>query len=678
MLEFTEVSKNYGPETILSKVSFRIGDQDRVGLVGANGSGKTTIFRLVAGDEFPDEGSIQKKKGLSVGFLPQEIDVRKQGTVLDEVLDARPGYAPVYRELRCLQGEWGDEQSARRRLELENQLEAMGGEVFSSRAKEILSGLGFPPEDFDRPLGTMSGGWHMRVKLARLLLSNPELLLLDEPTNHLDLPSIVWFENYLKSFPGSYVIVSHDREFLNRTVDRLMDVDGGVLGQYSGNYDYYKKRKEEEIQHKLKAVRLQQVKVREMEDFIARNRVRKDRAKQVQSRLKMLDKMEMLEAPVTAGEIHFKFTQPERSGSHVLKLDELAKSYDGKKVFEGVTLSVIREEKVAIIGVNGMGKTTILKIVAGAIPFDSGEKTLGHQVTVAYYAQHQLEALTPTRTVLEEIMSQARGESLSQIRSLLGAFLFSGNDVEKKVSVLSGGEKSRLALAKLLMRPANFIVMDEPTNHLDIASREVLEEALRQFTGTLLIASHDRRFIDNVCNRVVELDRGVLTSYPGNYSDYTWKKAQESGRAGYGPPSRPVPPRGGNQVPGAAPPSSPVHPKGGNQGGGEGQSERDDRKERKRQEALLRNELYRRVKPLRDEIERAEKAIGRMEQAISSLEVALADPNIYSVHPERAREKAMQLAALRRDLDDEMEKWERATIDAEAAELSVRAEFGIE
>jgi ATP-binding cassette subfamily F protein 3 len=665
VLEFSGISKHFGPVSLLDNVSFRVGDQDRVGLVGSNGSGKTTIFRIIAGEESPDEGSIQRKKGLTVGLLPQELDVRKEGTVLDEVLAARPEYLEAYRELKWHGGEWGEGGAAQRRLELEHRLEALGGETFLSRAKEILSGLGFAAEEFQRPLATMSGGWNMRVRLAQLLLREPELLLLDEPTNHLDLPSIVWFEGYLKGFGGSFVIVSHDREFLNRTVDRIMEVDRGVLGQFSGNYDYYRKRKQEEIEHKAKAARLQQVRVREMEDFIARNRVRKDRAKQVQSRLKQLDKMEMIEAPTVQGEIRFQFAQPERSGSHVLKFEGVTKSYDGKRVFSGLDLSVVREEKVAVIGVNGMGKSTILKIAAGAIPYDSGTVLPGHQVTVAYYAQHQLEALTPSRTVLEEILSIARGESLSQVRSLLGAFLFSGQDVDKKVAVLSGGEKSRLALAKLLMRPANFIIMDEPTNHLDIASREVLEEALRQFTGTLLVASHDRRFIDNVCNRVVELDRGVLTSFPGNYSDYAWKRAQEaaaraeSGETGLAG-RRLSTPRPGDRLETAE----------------QDRTARDERKERKRQEALLRNELYRRVKPLREAVEKSEKAVTSLEQKIAALETELADPSIYSVHPERARDRAMQLAQLRRDLSDEMEVWEKAVVEAEQAELEVRNTFG--
>jgi ATP-binding cassette subfamily F protein 3 len=494
----------------------------------------------------------------------------------------------------------------------------------------------------------------MRVRLARLLLSDPELLLLDEPTNHLDLPSMVWFEQYLRTFSGTYVIVAHDREFLNRTVDRVIEVDRGQLGLYAGNYDFYRKRKVEELDHQLKNFRTQQARIKEIEDFIARNRVRKDRAKQVQSRLKMLEKIDRIEAPALGREIHFTFPQPERTGAQVLALRGVAKRYGEKTVFEGVDITIPRGEKIAVFGVNGMGKSTVLKIAAGQLAVEAGEVELGHNVTVGYFAQHQLEALDPSRTVIEEMFTVTRDESLSQVRSILGAFLFSGDDVEKKVAVLSGGEKSRLALAKMLVRPASFLIMDEPTNHLDIASREVLEAALQRYNGTLLCSSHDRRFIDAVATRVYELEGGVFTEYLGNYSYYAWKRAQE--RAALGPISDP--PRGDD-------------------GDGGDRTVRDDRKERKRREAELRTVLYREVRPLQEKAEVVEREVSDCEGSIARLEGELADPSIYATAPDKAREKGTELARLRRHLDGLMDAWAAASIAAEEAEAEVRARFDL-
>ncbi len=646
MLEFVNVSKAYGSHVLLDEVCFRIGDQDRLGLVGANGSGKTTIFRIIGDEESPDEGQIQKKRGLTIGFLPQEIDVATRGSVVEEVLRALPEYFETWQELRAS----GDDTDGERLAWLQAHYEDLGGDTVRARAEEILSGLGFAQRDLARPLSTLSGGWHMRVRLASLLLAEPELLLLDEPTNHLDLPSMVWFEQYLKSFSGSYVIVAHDREFLNRTVDRITEIENGRLSHHPGDYDTYRKRKADEYHHRAKAYRLQQTKIREMEDFIARNRVRKDRAKQVQSRLKQLARVVRLAPPRGNKDIGFSFTQPPRSGSQVLSLEKAGKRYGELQVFSGLDFVLSRGEKAAIIGVNGMGKSTMLKLAAGALDFEEGKRTLGHNVSVGYFAQHQLEALNGEWTVLQELMSVVRDETLSEVRSLLGAFLFSGDDVEKKVAVLSGGEKSRLALAKLLLRPANLLIMDEPTNHLDIASREVLEEALRQYSGTLFCASHDRRFIDAVATRVVEMDAGALTEYAGNYTYYAWKKAAEAEEAA-------------DEV-GAT--RAAMRESGG---------KRDLRKERKRQEAAQRNEMYRVVGPLRAQVDKLEQSIADYEGKITELEELLGDPAIYSEAPEEARDKSALLGRLRRDLVDEMDRWESVLLEAEEAEREVLARF---
>jgi ATP-binding cassette subfamily F protein 3 len=436
-------------------------------------------------------------------------------------------------------------------------------------------------------------------------------------------------------------------------VERTVEVDRGQIGQHSGNYDFYRLRKAEELDHQAKNFRTQQAKLKELEDFIARNRVRKDRAKQVQSRIKMLDKIVRLEAPRTGREIGFRFPRPERSGAHPLRLNKVAKRYGELTVFDGLDLSLPRGEKVAIIGVNGMGKSTMLKIAAGTLDLDGGERELGHNTSLGYFAQHQLEALDPEKTVLEEILTVRRDETLSQLRSLLGAFLFSGDDVEKKVTVLSGGEKSRVALAKLLLRPANLLIMDEPTNHLDIASREMLEDALQQYDGSLLFASHDRRFIDAVATRVLELGPDGVVEYLGNYSYYVWKRGQMA--------SDVRPERVGEGVASTAE-----------------RTPRDDRRERKRREAELRQLLYRDVRPLQEKAEALEQRIADCEASIVSLEHDLGDPELYLSAPEKAREKATLVAQLRRELEDLLDSWEVAALAAEEAEEMARAQFGLE
>ncbi len=636
----------------------RIGERERIGLVGANGSGKTTMLRLIADLESPDEGVIQMKKNLRIGYLPQEIQPQEVGTVIDEVLGAMPQFFTLYQQRRdlalAIAAGGGTDLELQRKAYVDAAYEDVGGDTHRARAEEILGGLGFSPDGMDRPLSTLSGGWHMRVRLARLLLSEPELLLLDEPTNHLDLPSMLWFEQYLRGFSGSYVIIAHDREFLNRTVDRVVEVDRGQLGQHSGNYDFYKLRKAEELDHQAKNYRTQQGKLKELEDFIARNRVRKDRAKQVQSRIKMLDRIVRLEAPRTGREIGFKFPRPERSGAHPLRFSQVTKKYGDLTVLENLSVTLPRGEKVAIIGVNGMGKSTTLKVAAGILAIEGGEVELGHNTTVGYFAQHQLEALDPEKTILEEIFSVSRDETLSQLRSLLGAFLFSGEDVEKKITVLSGGEKSRVALAKLLLRPANLLIMDEPTNHLDIASREMLEDALQQYDGTLLFASHDRRFIDAVATRVLELGPQGVEEYPGNYSYYVWKRGQAVVEA-----SAQQAPRGS-----AMPPAD--------------RTPRDDRRDRKRREADMRQVLFKEVRPLQDEAAALEAQIEECEGTIAALEQELGDPEIYLSAPEKAREKAGQVAQLRRVLEDLMDGWEVAALAAEEAEEEVRARFVFE
>jgi ATP-binding cassette subfamily F protein 3 len=657
-LDVVGVSKAYASQVLLKEVSLRINLGDRVGLVGANGSGKSTLFRLLTGVESPDEGSIQFRRGLTVGLLPQEIDPCVEGTVLDEVLAAVPRYIEVRRameELAVSSESW----EPQRVMQVTDEYETLGGDSVQTRALALLAGLGFHGRDLHRPLATFSGGWHMRVRLAGLLLAQPDLLLLDEPTNHLDLPSIEWFEGYLKGFKGAYVLVSHDREFLNRTVTRVVEICRGEALQVPGNYDDYRKRKEEVLDHQWRAYEQQQAKVRELEDYIARNRAGADRARQAQSRIKQLEKIELIEPPRGFRSLDFAFPQPPRSGEHVLMLSGVTKTYGDLTVFRSLDLHIRRGEKVAFIGANGAGKSTLLKIAAGLLLPDSGKRELGHEVTPGYFAQHQLEHLVPENSVLEEISTVSRDESPSRLRSLLGAFLFSGTDTEKRVVVLSGGEKSRLALAKLLLRPGNFLILDEPTNHLDIESREVLENALMKFQGTLLFSAHDRRFIERIATRIIEFSPGGLRDFPGNYSYYQWKvqqlAEQDTGR---------------DMFSGREPPTG-REPDAGSVDG-----RRDDRKEKRRKDAELRNALSQRSRPFREEATRWENRVAELESLIPNIEEQLADPQLYATAPDRARDLAADLARSRRALDEALAAWETAEAKVMDVEEAVRREMG--
>lgn len=647
MLDLISVSKAYASQVLLKDVSLRVNSNDRIGLVGANGSGKTTLFRILQGAESPDEGAVQVQKGLRIGYLAQEIDPCQSESVLGEVLLAVPDYRRIREAMEVL-ALGGADPTGLGPAHLADRYAELGGDSTYARAQVILGGLGFSAADMLRPLSTFSGGWHMRAKLARLLLWNPELLLLDEPTNHLDIPSMEWFEGYLKSFPGAFILISHDREFLNRTVQRIVELDRGEALQVPGTFDDYRKRKQEVLEHQARAYAQQQVRIRELEDFIARNRVRKDTASQVQSRIKQLDKIERLTPPRSPKRtLDFSFPQPPRSGEHVVRLDKVTKRYGEKVIFSNIDLVIRRGEKVALIGVNGVGKSTLLRICANALDHEEGTRELGHQVDVGYFAQHQLENLKPERTVMEEIVAQARDETVSQLRSLLGAFLFSGDDADKKVAVLSGGEKSRLALARMLMRPSNFLVMDEPTNHLDIESREVLEEALRQYQGTLLVAAHDRRFIDSIADRVLEFNEGVLTDFPGNYSYYCWKREQQAALGALDP----------NLKTPAAPPKT------------------DERKDRKRREAELRQELSRRLRPLREAVSQTEAEIETLETRIPELEQELSNPDLYSQSPQLARERGEELVKTKARLEVALAQWEEAERKSAEMEALVRAEF---
>jgi ATP-binding cassette subfamily F protein 3 len=533
MITLNHVQKQFGSKVLFKDCSLQIGVRDRVGLIGPNGSGKTTLFRMILREEPTDEGEILIAKGVKIGYLPQEVISFGGNTVLDEVLKSAIGITSLQDKMKILEEELSsiDDPKEQERLakeygKLQDRYTLLGGYGLEAEAKRILQGLGFKENDFQRATDEMSGGWLMRIALSKILLQSPDLLLLDEPTNHLDLTSLIWLEAFLINYPGAMVIVSHDRVFLNHLIDRIAEIEAQKIDLYYGDYNHYLEEKEIRRQILEATYKTQQRKIEQTERFIERFRAKNTKSSQVQSRIKMLEKLERIELPKEKKEIRFQFPAPKRSGHKVVEVKNLHKSYGETVVYQGIDLILYRGDKVALVGPNGAGKSTLLKILAGVLDFEEGEVTLGKDVTRAYFAQHQFDILRPENTVFDEILSIATDESQTELRTLLGTFLFTGDEIEKKVSVLSGGEKSRLVLAKMLIKPANFLLFDEPTSHLDIPSRNVLEMALKQFQGTLCLITHDRHLINQIANKVIEIDRGIPQIYPGNYDYYLYKKQQ--------------------------------------------------------------------------------------------------------------------------------------------------------
>ncbi|HJV56604.1 MAG TPA: ABC-F family ATP-binding cassette domain-containing protein [Methylomirabilota bacterium] len=676
MIALDAVSKGYGGQQLLQDCTWRIGRGERIGLVGPNGAGKTTLCRILAGVEETDAGRVHRDTGVTVGYLPQEVTTGEDRTVLAEALS---GFDEVWRleaELESLAARMAGPGAEPGLIdaygEIQHRFEALGGYRLEAEAKIILGGLGFSPDGVHRPLAEFSGGWRMRAALARLLLLRPDLLLLDEPTNHLDLESLGWLENFLAAYEGSVVIVSHDRYFLNRMVTAIAELAGGSVTLYHGDYDHFLMEREARQALREAQARNQAKRVAEIERFIERFRYKASKARQVQSRVKMLDRMERIETEAGTRRIHFAFPQPPRTGRLVARLAGVRKAYGDNVVYAGVDFQVERGDRVALVGVNGAGKSTLLKILAGALPFDAGERVLGSHVEVQYYAQHQLDALDPTRTVLEELELAAPEAQISRLRTILGSFLFSGDTVEKKVAVLSGGEKARLALAKMLARPAALLCMDEPTNHLDLASKEVLEEALAGFTGTIVFISHDRYFINRIATQVVEVDHGRLTTHLGTYDDYLDHKAQAAATP---PPAETTEttrstapsPKPADQAPArrisrasaaeesAGAISGPPQIKGlKNETEDTTHSKTADRRKSTKS-------LDREIKAIKVHLGTVETQIHEMEARLQEIGLALADPDLY-----RDGDRARDIAQARRDTEERvawlMKEWEELSL----------------
>jgi len=640
MIQIESVAKGYAGQPVLRDLSWRIPDRERIGLVGPNGAGKTTVCRLLAGVEEPDEGRIVRPRETTVGYLPQEAAGHPEGSVLAEVL---AGFAEVWqveREMEDVAARLakaaGDESAAltARYGDLQHRFEALGGYRLETEARTILTGLGFKPSEFTRQLAEFSGGWRMRAMLAGLLLQRPSLLLLDEPTNHLDIESLEWLESFLVDYEGTVVIVSHDRYFLNRMVTSIAELAPTGLTVYPGDYDEYLVQRQARRELLEAQARNQAKRIAEIERFIERFRYQASKARQVQSRVKMLDRIDRVVVEDEARVIRFSFPQPPRTGRRVATLKGIHKAYGDNVVYAGVDLEVERGAKIALVGPNGAGKSTLLRMLAGALAFDRGERTLGAHVAVHYYAQHQLEALTPTLTVLDELERAAPELGQTRLRTILGTFLFSGDAVEKKISVLSGGEKARVALAKMLVRPAALLCLDEPTNHLDLASREVLEGALAAFPGTMVFISHDRYFINRIATGIVEVTRGTLVTYLGSYDDYLDAKARAAATASAAPAPRPQP---------AAPPPARPEP-----------ASRAPRPESSRRTGKVAKD----VRELRRRLEDVERQIHALEARLAEIGERLVDPAFYA-DGERVRAVAAERKSAEEQVTWLMREWEQ-------------------
>ena len=636
MLTVSQIAKSYGGRVLFEDASLQINARDRIGLIGANGAGKSTLFSLILGGSQPDEGSVSLQRGRTVGFLPQESAPSGEETVLQLATSTSPAMAAAYARMR----EFPDEHSAEHHEAASVFLE-LDGYNLEAKAKGILAGLAFRETDFDRPARTMSGGWVMRAHLARLLVMEPDLLLLDEPTNHLDLETLGWFQDHLAGYSGALLVISHDRAFLNAICEGIVEISRQRLHRYNGNYEDYLAEKKARDEQYLAAYKNQQREIAHLEEFINRFRAKASKAAQAQERIKRLAKIERLAPPDNAeATVKFRFPQPPRGGQRTMILENVRQAYGDHVVYDGLSLTVERGQRTVLVGPNGAGKSTLLKILAGMLPLEDGTRTEGHNVGVGYFAQHRTESLDVTRTVLEEAMDGAPGVGEQAVRTVLGSFLFSGDAVFKNVGVLSGGEKSRLALVKLLLRPPNLLLLDEPTTHLDMASINALVGALAPYEGTLVFVSHDVHFIRSLATTVLHINAGRITPYAGDYDYYLEKSGATCDR-------RALVANLGNHRPAEKPKAAEQKPKPGLK---EIKERRRAESEARKAAAAARRRTESRYKQLEDRIVALET---RQRELAAVLESAPNDSSSFPLHRELA------------DLTDELEKaneeWERLT-----------------
>ncbi len=632
MLQLVGVSKSFGKRTLFEDVSWRVPARGCVGLVGPNGVGKTTLFKILASLEAADDGQVVTSGQYTIGLLEQEAEFGER-CLLDSALEARGDLHELEAERQRLEqalSETPDDAELLAKWEVaQARFESLGGYTAESDAKRILAGLGFVDSDHDKPAASFSGGWRMRILLARLLLAKPDLLLLDEPSNHLDLMTLGWFESFISSYEGASVVISHDRHLLNRMVSTIAELSPRGLTIYPGNYDRYVTAKAERAEQLAAAKAGQDRQIAQTERFIERFRYKSSKAAAVQSRVKALEKVERLSGPdgPARSNLNLRFPPAPRSGNEVIQLNDVHKAFGQNVVYSGVDAVLYRKQRVALVGANGAGKSTLLKLVGGSLATDRGSVSLGHNVELRYFAQHQVDALDLTRTVLAELESITPFDQLPRCRGVLGAFGFRGEEVDKLVAVLSGGEKARLALAKMAMLPSNLLLLDEPTNHLDIESREILETALMSYDGTLVVVSHDRAFVEAVSDTVWEVGRGSVTVHVGGYAAFIDNRKEAP------------------QAPADAVVASTKSTRG------------QDAKARKRRAAELRNEHSRKTRALRKELEAIEGRLEELEATLETIDAELADPATYE-QPDRARQLQLDRAAVDTEQTAGMERWE--------------------
>jgi ATP-binding cassette, subfamily F, member 3 len=647
MIDISDISLQFGGKYLFDNVSFKINSGDKSALVGANGSGKSSLLKILCGELQPESGRINKQKRTTVGYLPQDHVIHIGKTLIEEASSALSDITELQNKEKELTEALSVENISQNEQEdlvnnlgeVHQRLEELDSYSASSNVEKILVGLGFQENDFNRLTDEFSGGWQMRIALAKILISQNDLLLLDEPTNHLDIDSLEWLITFLKSYKGALIIVSHDKHFIMETTSKTYELFNRKFSIFNGNYNAYLKYKEERDEQLIHQYDLQQKKIKETERFIERFRYKNTKAKQVQSRIKQLEKLETIELPQNESDIKINFPEPPKSGKVNMELISLKKSYGENLIFDGVDLLVNRGEKIAFVGPNGAGKTTLAKIIAGNLDYDSGERILGHNTIISYYAQDVADNLKPDIDIIETVDGIAEDKTIGELRSILGAFLFQGDDVFKKVGVLSGGEKSRVALAKILLTKSNFIVLDEPTNHLDISSKKVLQQALINFKGSLILVSHDVDFLQPIVDKVIEIRKGVIQSYSGGI-DYYLQKREETNYKEIEKEKVNV-----DEV-------------------------TTSKKELKRIEAEKRQAKYEATKDLISEIALLEKRIEELEEKEKHLEYNLTEPEIYN-DPQKLLEVNKEFKKAKEELAEVMTNWERISEEL----LNIESQF---